>query len=125
MSNKKRVLIVEDDDMIVFMLQMCYEHLDCEVVGNVDTGEAAIEFIKEHHDLDFVSMDIMLNSAMNGVDAAESIRSSNRLIPIIFVSANNDHEPRTKQVENSMFLRKPIDLNDLGNAVERLKLIIK
>jgi CheY-like chemotaxis protein len=115
-DNKKRVLIVEDDDMIVFMLQMCYEHLDCEVIGNVDTGEAAIDFVK-HHAVDFVSMDIMLNSAMNGVEAAENIRSNNYLLPIIFVSANNDHEPRTKNIVNSTFLRKPIDLNDLGIAV--------
>ncbi|MEY4927002.1 MAG: hypothetical protein RI894_1438 [Bacteroidota bacterium] len=115
-EKKKRVLIVEDDDMIVFMLQMCYEHLGCEVVGNVDTGEAAIDFVKQYS-VDFISMDIMLNSAMNGVEAAESIRLNKYLLPIIFVSANNDHEPRTKAIVNSAFLRKPIDLNDLGTAV--------
>ena len=123
MANK-RVLIVEDDDMIVFMLQMCYEHLECEVVGSVDTGEAALDFVAKH-ELDFVSMDIMLNSAMNGIEAAQRLRTLGQEVPIIFVSANNDHEATTKSIRNSMFLRKPIDLDDLGAAVASLKPFIR
>lgn len=110
--------------MIVFMLQMCYEHLECEVVGSVDTGEAALDFVAKH-ELDFVSMDIMLNSAMNGIEAAQRLRTLGQEVPIIFVSANNDHEATTKSIRNSMFLRKPIDLDDLGAAVASLKPFIR
>ena len=113
----KRVLIVEDDSTIAFMLQMCYEFLGCEVIGSVETAEDSIRFV-QGHTVDLVSMDISLLGTESGIDAAIELRKRAFTMPIIFVSANNDIETETKSIPNSIFLRKPIDLDDLTRAVQ-------
>jgi two-component system, response regulator PdtaR len=113
----KRVLIVEDDSTIAFMLQMCYEFLGCEVIGSVETAEDSLRFV-QGHTVDLVSMDIALLGVESGIDAAVELRKRAYMMPIIFVSANNDIEEETKLVANSLFLRKPIDLEDLTKAVQ-------
>ncbi len=116
-SLKKRVLIVENDTMIALMLQMCYEMLNYEVVALLETAEESIHFVQKHA-IDLVSMDISQNRNQDGLFAATQLRKRAFSKPIIFISANNSIEEETLSVNNSIFLRKPIDLNDLTQAVK-------
>jgi CheY-like chemotaxis protein len=112
MPTLRKILIVEDDTIIVMMLKMCYEFLDCEVVGTVDTGESAIEFLATTQ-VDLISMDIMLNSAMTGIEAVRLLREAGNNTPVIFISANDDFEAQTRAVVQSTFLPKPLGLDEL------------
>jgi CheY-like chemotaxis protein len=61
-----------------------------EVIGIARSGEEAIA-LAEKSASDVILMDIMLTGAMDGREAAETIRKSNN-IPVIFVTAFGDKE---------------------------------
>jgi CheY-like chemotaxis protein len=113
----KKLLIVEDDAFMVFMLQLCYEPLGFEVVNCVDTAEAAIEFMAKNTDISLISMDITLCSPKTGLDAARAIRQLGIETPIFFISGNVEHIPTCKQISNSSFLEKPVTLEDVSRLV--------
>ncbi len=117
---KPSVLIVEDDSIIVFMLQMCFEQFDFDIAESVDTAKDAVDFAEKTPQLTLISMDITLNGEGNGVDAAREIRARGINTPILFASANTDFEPSTRDIPNSLFLGKPIDYFHLKESVERL-----
>ena len=113
-----KVLIVEDDAIIIYMLKTCYEYLGCEVLGAVDSGEASLEFLK-NTSVDLISMDILLSTKMTGIDAMSVARDMDINTPVIFVSASNDYEEKTKTFSNSLFLRKPVGLDELAATVQQ------
>jgi CheY-like chemotaxis protein len=117
---KKKILIVEDDTFMVFMLQLCYEPLGFEIADCVDTAEAAIEFMTTHKDISLISMDITLCTSKTGLDAARAIRALGIEIPIVFISGSIEHIPATQTISNSYFLEKPVILEDITVMVNKI-----
>ena len=68
-----RILIVEDEAITALDERETLEEMGYEVVGIVDTGEAAIEKTGELQP-DVVLMDITLKTEMTGQEAAWQIR---------------------------------------------------
>ena len=117
MVNSK-VLIVEDDKLIVYIEQWRLSKLGYDICGSAGTGTEAIECVEKMHP-DIVLMDIRLDGEMDGIEAARRIKTDFN-IPIIFVSAYIDEETiaRAKTVNPEGFLRKPFDDDDLRIAIE-------
>ncbi|MGI8740498.1 MAG: response regulator [Gammaproteobacteria bacterium] len=84
MSSPK-ILIVQDERIIAMTLQQLLEDRDYTVVGICGSGEAAIEKAAQLRP-DLVLMDINLEGAMDGTEAARYIYEQTR-IPVIFLSA--------------------------------------
>jgi CheY-like chemotaxis protein len=116
----KKVLIVEDDFTVVFMLQVCYEQLGFEVVANLDCAPTAIEYIRENPNIDLISMDITLVSKQTGLEAAVEIRNMGVNTPIIFASANIDLREKTMQIPFSTFCEKPMGFTAITRAVNEV-----
>ena len=112
-----KVLIIEDDELIVFLLKAAYEFLGCQVLATLDSGEAAVDFLKTTT-VDLISMDILLSTNMTGIDAMNRARAIGVNTPVIFVSASNDFEAKAKAFTNALFLRKPVGLDELAMAVQ-------
>lgn len=116
----RKVLIVEDDSVVVFMLQMCYEPLGFVVAACVETAEAALAFLVANPDIDLISMDITLASPKTGVEAAREIRATGINTPIIFVSGSVEHLTNCQNISNSTFIEKPATISDIGTIVNKI-----
>ena len=117
MTNPK-VLIVEDDKIIVFIEQWRLSKLGYDICGSAATGAGAMNCVANMRP-DIVLMDINLEGEIDGIETAKRIKKDYN-IPIIFVSAYIDEATiaRAKAINPEGFLRKPFDDDDLRIAIE-------
>ncbi len=80
-----RILIVEDEQIIAADLEGKLQRMGHEVVGMAIGGEEAINIAVQLKP-DLVLMDVQLEGAMSGTDAARTIQERTGA-PIIFVTA--------------------------------------
>ena len=115
--NRPLILVVEDERLIARDIAMQLQDLGYTPVGPATTGEQAIEMAQELHP-QLVLMDVHLASAMDGVTAAQAIRSKFG-IPTVFLSAfrADDGLERAKLAEPAGFLAKPFEEYELRDVV--------
>jgi len=113
-----KVLIVEDDNVILSIEKWRLSKLGYEICGSARTGAEAMECVA-HMQPDIVLMDITLNGAMDGIETAAQIKK-NFSIPVIFVSSHSDEEilSRARAVNPDGFIKKPFDDDALRIAIE-------
>ena len=86
-SSRSRVLIADDHTLVAEAFKVLLER-EFEVVGIVNDGQSLIDFVSKLNP-DVVLVDIAM-PFLNGLDAAEQIRSTNRTIRIVFLTMNQD-----------------------------------
>ncbi|OHX18715.1 two-component system response regulator [Chromobacterium sphagni] len=113
-----RILIVEDERIIAMDLQLQLQALGYIVCGVVASGHPAIEkAIQQRPDL--VLMDIHLEGAMDGVEAAREIHRRLR-VPIIFLSAYAE-DATLLRAESALpygYLVKPVSPRELHATLQ-------
>ncbi len=113
-----RLFIVEDQRLIAADLENTLRKLGYEVVGNATSGEEAIEAVTAARP-DLVLMDIRLQGAIDGIQAAEAI--SRRIeVPIVYVTAYADEETirRAKVTGPFGYVVKPFNPRELQASIE-------
>jgi len=117
MANPK-VLIVEDDKLIVYIQQWRLSKLGYDVCGSVGTGEEALNYVARMQP-DIVLVDISLEGKIDGIETARQIKKDFN-IPVIFISAHVDGATidRAKAIRPDGFIKKPFDDDDLRVAIE-------
>lgn len=115
---KGRILVVEDERIVAKDISKRLKDLGYGVVAAVSSGEAAIETATEARP-DLVLMDIQLKGSVDGIEAAEKIRSELN-IPVIYLTAYADENTlqRAKVTEPFGYIIKPFDERDLHAAIE-------
>lgn len=115
---KPRILIVEDENIVAKDLEFTLKDLGYAISGVVDSGEEAVKRAKDDRP-DLVLMDIMLRGGMDGIEAAEKIRSGFN-VPVIYVTAHSDREliERAKLTEPFGYLLKPFNERELHSTME-------
>jgi len=88
MSQKYKILIVEDEILVATDIGESLESLGYSVQNIVDTGKKAIEAV-EIELPDLILMDINLKGEMTGIEAAKTITQKHD-VPIIYLTANAD-----------------------------------
>jgi DNA-binding NarL/FixJ family response regulator len=116
---KDRILVVEDQAIILMELKARLNNLGYMVVGTSSYGEDAIkkaELLRP----DLVLMDIGLRGKVDGIEAADYIRR-NFNIPIIFLTANSDGTTRERAnaTEPYGFIPKPYDQDVLTDIIDK------
>ncbi len=117
-ESKIRILVVEDELIIAKGVEKRLIALGYSVIDIVPTGEEAVETaLKEIPDL--VLMDVCLQGKMDGVMAAEKIRSEAD-IPVIYLTAYADSDTlaRAKVTEPFGYIVKPFQDFTLKSAIE-------
>jgi len=116
--SKTNVLVVEDESIVSKDIQHSLKKLGYNVVGAASTGERAIELALETKP-DIVLMDIMLKGEMNGIEAADEIRSKIN-IPVIYLTAYADEGTlsRAKVTEPYGYIIKPFKEIDIHTSIE-------
>jgi len=111
------ILVVEDDPLVAMGIQLVLEEEGYEVLLAA-SGEAAVHAVAARTP-SMVLMDVNLNGAMGGIEAAELI-SSGFALPVIFVTAQTDAATYKKAMAARPrgFLKKPFTPNQLLNAVQ-------
>lgn len=114
----KKILIVEDETIVALDIERKVARSGYEVVGNVTSGEAAIDKVKETHP-DLILMDISLEGDMDGIEAAERIQRHFD-IPIIYVTAHSHPQTleRAKITEPYGYIVKPFERRSLHATME-------
>ena len=116
----KKILIVEDENLIALEIAMQVETLGYQIAGIFSRGEEAINQTSQLKP-DLVLMDIRLKGNLDGFQTAEIIQSQAE-IPVIYISALVDENMLTKAAcdrKNSCYLKKPFSEAELREAIEK------
>lgn len=116
--NPIKVLVVEDEVIVAQDIAGRLKKLGYIVTATVASGEEAIEKAIENRP-DIVLMDIVLKGEMDGVAAAQQIRTKIN-VPTVFLTAYADEKTleRAKITNPFGYIIKPFQQQDLRVAIE-------
>jgi len=87
---KKRVVLVDDDEVIRSVMRTAVNSMNCEVVGEGATGEAAVQLYRERRP-DLLMLDVAM-SGMSGIQALSEIKREFPNAFVIMLTASGDLE---------------------------------
>ena len=118
MTEKTKILIVEDEMIIAANISLQLTQLGYEVTGIVPRGEDALIHIADIKP-DILLLDINLKGKLDGIETAKIMQKTYN-IPVIYLTANIDdeHFNRAKQTHPYGFIAKPFKKLDLQRAIE-------
>jgi signal transduction histidine kinase len=113
-----RILVVEDEPIVAEDIASRLTRMGYEVVGIVESGEAAIA-LAEATLPSLVLMDIILEGELDGIEAAEWLRA-NLEIPVVYLTANADESTlqRAKATIPFGYILKPFKERELQATIE-------
>ncbi len=110
-----KALVVDDDFRNIFALTALLERVDLDVVS-AESGEDAIEVLKQTPDIDIVLVDIM----MPGIDGYATMRAMRKLVrgaelPLVAFTAKVEEGERQRCIDAgaSAYIPKPVDTEAL------------
>jgi len=117
---KLRTLIIDDEEYARKNLAMLLEEFcpDVEVIGEA-SGKDQAKAIIESSNPDVVFLDIRMPSGAEGFELLDEIEEKNFLV--VFVTAFKDYAIQAFNANAVYYLLKPIDIDDLVIAVQKLK----
>lgn len=93
-----RVLIMDDEDLMLTIAAKMFEHFNC-LVTTVEEGEQAVRAFEEartqNSPYDLVLLDLQIDNGMNGVEAAERIHNLDPHAVLVAMSGNSQDEAMT------------------------------
>ena len=115
-----RALIVEDDPQAAETLRAHLERYAAErgTSFSVEILPSALEFLEGTRPADVVFMDIGL-PGVSGMEAAEVMRQTDELTPLIFVTDLAQYAVRGYQVDALDFMVKPVTYEDFALRMGR------
>ena len=121
MADERRILIVDDDPVILRLLKVNFE-MEGFSVMTAENGEDGVSAATRETP-DIILLDVMM-PGMNGLQAAEKLRAqaSTKEIPIIFVSAKAQSVDVKAGLQAGAvdYVTKPFDPVELVEKVENL-----
>jgi DNA-binding response OmpR family regulator len=117
MTNE-RILIVEDESLVADSIVNMVERLGYAVAGVAFTAQQAIEQTRDTHP-DLVLMDIGLPGEVDGVAAAQEVRTRFGT-PVVYLTAYSDEVTlqRAKIAQPFGYVLKPFQIRELHGAIE-------
>ncbi len=117
-KNKRKILIVEDEELILHLYEENIPKDKCDIVLSKDGLDAIGQIDKKNFDL--ILLDIMMPK-MNGWDVLEYIRKKKKLkVPVIILSnlaQDSDKEKAKKLGATSYLVKSDIGFNDLMDKI--------
>jgi CheY-like chemotaxis protein len=115
---KNKILIVEDDKIIRYLIEVRLNKLGYFVCGEASNGLDSVKLAHETNP-DAIIMDFLLDGDMDGIEAAQLIREKHN-IPIIFLTAHSDEKilERIITLRPVQYILKPFGDDDLRIALK-------
>ena len=120
-GGKERILIVDDEDMLVELNEQRLNRLGYEVVATTSSMDALAIFRKEPESFDLVVTDYTMPN-MTGMDLAVELLKVRATIPIILCTGHSEpvSPEQAKQTGIKAFLMKPLGKQELAQAIRRV-----
>jgi two-component system, NtrC family, nitrogen regulation response regulator GlnG len=117
-SAKKRLLLVDDDDSIRWVLNELLSDLGHQVT-QASSAESAIAML-DRQDFDLLMSDVRM-SGQSGMELLSHCRQYNPQMPVIIMTAHSDLESAVGAYQSGAFeyLPKPFDLDEVAATVNR------
>jgi DNA-binding LytR/AlgR family response regulator len=118
-----KVVIIEDEDLAIDgLIRQLHRHdPTIQVVSTHDSIKAAVEWFGTHPAPDLAFFDIQLADGLS----FEIFEQVNITCPVIFVTAFDAYALRAFKVNSIDYLLKPVELEALQRAFEKLNLLQK
>ncbi len=118
MSERLKILVVEDEMVISMNLVLILQNLGYEVVGPVTNYEDAITILDEEG-ADLAILDVNLDGVKSGIDVANYINDHCQM-PFIFLTSNSDSVTvnSAKATKPDSYLIKPFNEESLYSTIE-------
>jgi len=115
---KNHVLVVEDDDILRWLMSEAVTHFGHRVTdcANADDALAALARLPN---LALVITDVRMPGHMDGLGLAKAIWAEHPELPVIIVSGHSVFPPGFLPA-NARFIRKPCTLDILNSAIAEL-----
>ena len=107
MNPGKKILIIEDEDLIAMALRFTLEDLGYIVTDCLRSGSEVLSSIEKYFP-DVILMDIKIEGELDGIDTAEMILKVYN-IPVIFLTSYSNAETleRAKKINPFVYIIKP------------------
>lgn len=115
---KKKILIIDDDETILHLLRKVFIGKGYEVSVAMD-GREAIDKLKR--DLPALVITDLKTPSLSGKDLILSIRATKQDLPIIIMTAYpNLYQEKKGDKQIQDYFRKPFDINEMISSVEAI-----
>jgi len=120
-KEKTKILIIDDSNTNVVLLEAVFSGKGYIVETALNANEALNSMEKETPNL--ILLDLLMPK-ISGFDFMESIKRNEKFknIPVIVISAVSDYDnvQKIKQMGIYDYIKKPVDIEELEEKVERL-----
>ncbi len=116
---KHKVLVVEDEPQMQWLLQKVLVNNNCQVIST-DNGRNAVQLMREKLP-NAVILDIRL-PGMNGIEILRRMRRVNKRVGIIIITAyrTNQNFEEANMLGADRFISKPFDITQLMFTLQQL-----
>ncbi|HED09042.1 MAG TPA: response regulator transcription factor [Ignavibacteria bacterium] len=111
----KTVIVDDDEKSRILLIKLLRKHSQVKIVGEADSVSSALKVIKDTEP-DSIFLDVKLENE-TGFNLLDKLSSN---LKVIFVTANSDFAMQAFDVNALDFVKKPIEKDKLGRAVNRL-----
>ncbi|MDA3937541.1 MAG: LytTR family DNA-binding domain-containing protein [Actinomycetota bacterium] len=115
-----KALVVDDEAPARSELRFLLDEAGgVEVVGEASNGPEALQLVKAiPYDVVFLDIDM---PGLSGVDLAATLADLDHPPSIVFVTAHSEHAVKAFEVAAADYLVKPVEVDRLRQAIERIK----
>ncbi len=115
MFNDLKVLVIENDESIIFAMQNLLKDWGCEVAWLDDCDQRILDYIAQGRAPDIILSDYHLNSKSTGLDVLAQVKQGfAKDIPTILISADHSHELHLRCNSLGILrLKKPVNPSKL------------
>lgn len=112
-----KVLVVEDESIVSFDIQMALESFGYVVTDTVENYDDALKSVKENEP-QLILMDINLEDSKDGIEIAHAVQKT-KDIPLIYLTAFCDDKTIDRAVQTNplAYMVKPFNRNELKSTL--------
>ena len=113
-----RVLVVEDETLVLFTLEAELTRAGFEVVMASDPAGARARLDEEGGGLSGLVVDLNLSAEETGFDVSRHARTINPDVTVIYISGNDPSQWADQGVKDSIFFAKPVLSSEVAKALQ-------
>ncbi len=111
---------IAERELIISAIEDFFSRLDTTCLP-FSSGEDLVEYVSKTNDpIDAIFLDIEMGQ-MDGISAAQEVRSFLPNVPIVFITSHKELAPDGYEVQAFRFICKPIERSKLLSALSSLK----